>query len=378
MTQRLKPSHSLPRLPVQALAIAGLLGLLALVSGCGPEAPSVTLTFKALGDTVDIRLVKVSPAQAKDAGELIRHDFDTLEQDLGTWSGGSMSRVNRLLPTGETFDAPASVLPLVRLGQRYADLSGGLFNPAIGKLVALWGFNVEVPEGMRPPPDHAIRQLLKANPRMSDIQVDGARLQGRNASLRLDFSPLIRADAIDLAIARLRELGIRNAQVQSGPDLRAIGDRGGRPWLVSIPRASGSGVFATIDVQGDESVVTRAAHDRDWIYNGVAYHYLLDPRTGRPASGSQSVTVVHPDATVAAAAAVALFVAGPDDWHRVARSLGIRYVVLVDSRGTVHISPELRDRIAIIDRDVPVEVSEPLDSANQAAAVTATSSASGL
>jgi thiamine biosynthesis lipoprotein len=203
---------------------------------------------------------------------------------------------------------------------------------------------------------------------MSDIEVDGTRLRGRNVSLRLDFSPLIRADAIDLAIARLRGLGVHNAQVRSGPDLRAIGDRGGQPWRVPIPRGSGSGVFATLNLQGDESVVTRAAHDRDWIYSGTTYHYLLDPRTGRPASGSQSVTVIHPEATVAAAAAVALFVAGVEDWHRVAQDLGIRYCLLVDNAGTVHLNPELRDRIDIVDHEVPLEVSAPLGQPLPAAA----------
>lgn len=362
------PPYSCKPRSARVLSLACLVGSLALVSACGKEAPSVTLTFNALGDTVDIRLVRVDPGKAEQAAEFIRHDFDNLEQDLNTWAGGSMSRVNQLLPTGELFDAPASVLPLVHLGQRYSELSGGLFNPAIGKLVALWGFNVEVPEGMRPPPGHAIDQLLRANPRMSDIEVEGGRLRGHNSALRLDFSPLIRADAIDLAIARLREQGVHNAQVQSGPNLHAIGDRNGRPWRVPIPRGSGSGVFAMLDVQGDESVVTRAAHDRDWIHDGVAYHYLLDPRTGRPAGGSQSVTVIHREATVAAAAAVALFVAGPGDWHRVARDLGIHYVSLVDSAGTVHLNPELRDRIEIVDREVPLEVSPPLLAPAQRAA----------
>ncbi len=41
---------------------------------------------------------------------------------------------------------------------------------------------------MRPPPDHAIGFLLKANPRMSDIQVDGLELRGHNSALQIDFS----------------------------------------------------------------------------------------------------------------------------------------------------------------------------------------------
>ena len=344
------------------------LALFTLLSACGVEPPAVTSSFKALGESVDMKLIGVDPARAEQAAELIRQDFAALDHDLNTWSDGSMATVNRMLPTGETFAAPASVLPLVHLSQRYAELSGGLFNPALGKLVALWGFNVEVPEGMRPPPDHAIGQLLKANPRMSDIHVDGAQMQGRNSSLRLDFSPLIRAYAIDVAIGRLRQLDVHDAQVQSGTDLRVIGTRRTHPWRVSIPRGSGAGVFATLNIRDDESLVTRAAHDRDWIYQGESYHHILDPRTGRPARGAQSVTVLDRDATVGAAAAIALFVAGPEDWHRVAQGLGIRYAVLVDGDGRVHLNPELYERIQIVDRDVPIEMSPPLGVPAQSAA----------
>jgi thiamine biosynthesis lipoprotein len=354
------PIHSPKRRPALPLVICCWLGLVALPWGCGSELPAVTSSFKALGDAVDVQLVKVTPDQAEAAAELIRADFTTLDRDLNTWSDGSMARINRLLPTGESFDAPASVLPLVHLSQRYAELSGGLFNPAIGKLIALWGFNVEVPEGMRPPPDHAIGQLLKADPRMSDVEVVAARLQGHNNALRLDFTPLIRAYAIDLAISRLRALGIDHAQVQCGGDLRAIGNRGGRPWRAPIPRGSGSGVFATLNIEGDESVVTRATHDRDWIYNGVTYHYILDPRSGRPARGTRSVTVVHPDASVAAAAAIALAVAGPDHWHEVAKDLDVHFALLVDDAGTVHINPELHERLEIVDQEVEIRLSPPL------------------
>lgn len=338
-----------------------MLGLLmGLLAGCRSESPAITSRFEAFGDAVDVSLLGVDPEQAERAVALIRHDFADLERDLNTWTDGQMARINRLLPTGEAFSAPVSIIPLVHLSQRYADLSDNLFNPAIGKLIALWGFNVEVPEGMRPPPAHAIEQLLKANPRMSDIQVDILKLQGTNPALRLDFSSILQAYAIDLAIARLRELDVRNAQVKIDSDVRAIGNRGGRPWRIPIRRASGSGVYATLNIQGDESVITRAAYDRDWIYDGVPYHHILDPRDGRPVRHTQSVTVIHPEATVAAAAAIALFVAGPDAWHALAETLGIQYVILVDGKGRVHMNPELHERIEIIDRTVALALSQPL------------------
>ncbi|MBK1703194.1 FAD:protein FMN transferase [Halochromatium glycolicum] len=331
-----------------------------LLTGCGSESPAVTSRFTAFGEIVDISLVQVRPDTAKQAIRSVREGFEALEEDLNTWADGQMARVNQLLPTGEAFEAPVGILPLIHLSQRYADLSDNRFNPACGKLNALWGFNVAVPEGMRPPPSHAIEQLLEADARMSDVEVDILTLKGHNPALRLDFSAINQAYAIDLAIARLRELNIRHAQIKTGSDLRAIGNRSGQPWRVPIRRGSGAGVLAILDINGEESIVTRAVHDRNWLHDGVLYHSILDPRTGRPVRHTQSVTVVHPEAAVAAAAANALFVAGPQQWHALARTLGIQYALLVDSEGTVHLNPEFYDRIQLIDDDIPLEISQPL------------------
>jgi FAD:protein FMN transferase len=111
---------------------------------------------------------------------------------------------------------------------------------------------------------------------------------------------------------------------------------------------------------GDESVATTAAYDRDFIYAGVNYHHILDPRTGQPARGTQSVTVVHGDAVTATAAATALFVAGPKHWHAVAQAFGLRYVILVDSKGNVHLNPELHARLDIVDTNAELILSPPL------------------
>jgi thiamine biosynthesis lipoprotein len=62
-----------------------------------------------------------------------------------------------------------------------------------------------------------------------------------------------------------------------------------------------------------------------------------------------SATVIHTDGGVADAAATALTVAGPDDWQRIARGMGLRYVMLVDETGKVYLSPAMAERIRFAD-----------------------------
>jgi len=351
-----------PPFPRQARPLIGALALataLALAA-CRSETPVMTSRFDGFGTLVDISLVRVEPGKAAQAAELIQGDFGFLDQALDPWGTGALARVNQLLPTGEPFVAPPSVLPLVRLSQTYSEQSGGLFNPALGQLTELWGFQAQVPECQPPPREQAIRRLVQANPRIADVRIDGLEMTGRNRALKLDFSSIARGYAIDLAITQLRELGIRDAQVQIGGTLRAIGDRSGQPWRVPIRRASGSGVLGILQLRGDESVATAGAYDRTFVYGGITYHHILDPRTGSPAWDTLAVTVVHRDAASADAAAIALFVAGPKHWYSVAQAMAVPYALLVDSKGTLDTHPEMQARLALIEPATPMTLSPPL------------------
>ena len=58
--------------------------------------------------------------------------------------------------------------------------------------------------------------------------------------------------------------------------------------------------------------------------------------------------------------ATALFIAGPKDWHRVARQMGIRYVMLTDKEGRVHMNPAMQARVKLQHSNHKVIISEPL------------------
>jgi thiamine biosynthesis lipoprotein len=104
-------------------------------------------------------------------------------------------------------------------------------------------------------------------------------------------------------------------------------------------------VIASIDVSGDESVFTSGDYERFFESGGRRYHHIIDPRTGYPAMGTRSVTVVCSNGAVADAAATALFVAGPDKWPAIAESMGVDQVMLIASDGRVQMTASMEKRI---------------------------------
>lgn len=334
----------------------GLLGALTVIlisiglSGCERPQPATKFneTVYTFGTLVEVTLVGADETHARAAYNAILDDFDYMHATWHAWQPSALARINSLLKTGAPFSLAPSVLPLITLSQPLSTQSEGLFNPAIGQLINLWGFHSDQRDDQQPPPAPAeIAALLESAPGMDDIAIEGLNMRGTNDTLRLDFGGFAKGYAVDVAINHLRELGIENAIVNAGGDLRAIGHHADRPWRVGIRRPRGEGVFASLEIEGDESVFTSGDYERFFEYDGQRYHHIIDPRTGYPANQTRSVTVIHADGATADAAATALFVAGPQDWHRIAKQMGIKYVMLIDKQGQVHMNPAMARRIKL-------------------------------
>ncbi|MDX5334200.1 MAG: FAD:protein FMN transferase [Gammaproteobacteria bacterium] len=335
-----------------ALALATALLGLALLAGCSRPQPH-SETLLAFGTLVDITVYADSPEAAQAAIHAVDEDLRFMHENWNAWRPNTLGRVNLLLPTGEWFSSGPSLLPLIRQSIELSAQSEGLFNPAIGKLIGLWGFQSDSPPEGPPPDEGQIELLLEQAPRMSDIEIDGIRIRSSNPAVRLDFGAFAKGYAVDRAIERLREHGIEHAIVNAGGDLRAIGRHADRDWRVGIRHPGGEGVIASLQISGDESVFTSGNYERYFDWEGERYHHIIDPRTGRPARGLVSVTVLHDNGAEADAAATALFVAGPADWPRIAAGMGIDRVMVVDENGDIAMTPAMAARLRLEGDDPP-------------------------
>jgi thiamine biosynthesis lipoprotein len=113
------------------------------------------------------------------------------------------------------------------------------------------------------------------------------------------------------------------------------------------------GVLST----ADKAVITSGGYERYFEEDGVRYHHILDPATGKPAnSGLISVTIVSENGTLADALSTTLFVMGKEkalDYWRSNSSLFD--AVLVEEDGSITITEGLKDSF---DSDLPFECAE--------------------
>jgi thiamine biosynthesis lipoprotein len=239
-----------------------------------------------------------------------------------------------------------------------ARASGGLFNPAIGRLVGLWGFhNDEMPVGA-PPHAATVAGLVAAAPSMDDLVFDGGRVSSRNPQVQIDLGGHAKGVALNQALDRLAALGYGDALVNLGGNLAVSGTRGDRPWRIGVRHPQGEGAIASVEVSGRMAVVTSGTYERYRQDGDRRYPHIIDPRTGQPATHVVSATVLHADAARADVAATALVVAGAGAWPEVARSLGVSEVMIVDEAGRVQLTPGMAAKLHFVEKPASVKTVE--------------------
>lgn len=200
-----------------------------------------------------------------------------------------VTRINELAGSGRMLELDTETCDLIDFAAAAHDAGGGGFDLTTGVLRRAWDFRSgELPDPM------AVSALM---PLVGWHQVmwkrPGIRLP--RAGMEIDLGGIGKEYAVDRAATLLAEAGIGAALVNLGGDLRAVGRRDdGRPWRLGIahPRAEGESIAGVSLSEG--ALATSGDYERFIELDGRRYCHILDPRTGWPVEGWQSISVVAP------------------------------------------------------------------------------------
>lgn len=319
--------------------------LLILLAGCERGHTIHHDQLLAFGTVVELSLYGVEATQARTITDALDRRLRAQHEAWSPSGDGELSRLNQTLAGRGAGEAGPELMELLQRSQTLSQASGGLFEPAIGRLVALWGFErADVGLPIEPPEAAAVAELVSQRPQIAALQLGAGRVRGAYHALQLNLGASAKGYAVEGAIDALREAGVPAAIVNAGGDLKVLGRPGERRWRIGIRHPDG-GVLASIELEDGEALFSSGDYERYFEHGGRRYHHLLDPRTGYPARGLRAVTVLHHDATTADAAATALFVAGPDAWPAVARAMGVAHALLLDESGRAQLTPALAERL---------------------------------
>jgi thiamine biosynthesis lipoprotein len=256
--------------------------------------------------------------------------------------GGALERLHKnagLEPIAVDADAFAVLRDAVRIWT----LADGAFDPTAGAYASLWPFGSSSLNHV-PPPEELARRSPLVNCRQLVLDPAAQSAVLRTPGMRLALGDLPRGLALDKAMAWLREKGHGDAIMYAGGDLVVSGHKGGQRWMVGVQDPRGTGHFAALPVSAG-AVFTVGDYEQSFFDRGRRYHHVLDPRTGLPAKGVRSLTVVAQSGVEAAALSHAVFVMGPEKGMRFLERLPGIEAVMVDDRNRVLVTKGLANDI---------------------------------
>ena len=320
-----------------------------MLSACG-KAPLVQTQSYVFGTLVDISIYGETEDKAHTVTSHILQDFQRLHHQYHAWQSDSeLSKLNQSFVAGKT---PIAISPeliqMLTQAQVLSKQSEGLFNPSIGGLIGAWGFQrdefspVEIN-------DASIKKLVLANPKMSDIVIKGNTAFSTNPAVKLDLGGYAKGYALDLAVAELQKQGVKNALVNIGGNIIALGQHGDKPWRVGIQHPRQPKPMATVDLLSGWAIGTSGDYQRYFEQGGKRYCHIIDPRNGYPAQGTQAVTVLLPPSAQAGVlsdvASKPIFLSAPDQRAHAAKTMGVDNYLVVNAEGDVSLSASMNQRV---------------------------------
>lgn len=291
-----------------------------------------------MGTSISAEVWHQDDGVARDAVAVVMQEMRRIDRLMSTWKPDTeISQVNVAAAAGEV-SVSAELLALVQRSLEFSRLTEGAFDITYASAGYLYDYR----NGKRPTEAELGAALPAIDYRHVVVNAAGSTLRFKRAGVKIDLGGIAKGHAIDRALALLRAAGIKHALVAAGGDTGLLGDRRGRPWFVGVrdPR-NRDRIIAELPL-ADEAISTSGDYERYFEEDGVRYHHILNPGTGKSAGEVRSVTIIGPDATTTDALSTSVFVMGVKRGLRLIDSLSGIEAAIVDADGKLHYSAGLR------------------------------------
>ena len=253
--------------------------------------------------------LKVYGSKRAEVLKKLEDKINELDGRLST--GKATSEVSKLNDTGKAVLSKTSI-SLVKKSLELNKQTGGLFDITIYPLMELWGFPTK---NYRIPSDKEIRAILK-NVGSDKIifNENTGEISFKNKGMKIDFGGIGKGYITDELVKILKDEKVESAIINLGGNVYGFNKKpDGSLWNVAIRDPDEPDDYMAVIKLEDSAVITSGGYERYFEENGIRYHHIIDPRTGKPSeSNLKSVSIVSKDGTLADTLSTSLFIMGEE------------------------------------------------------------------
>jgi thiamine biosynthesis lipoprotein len=271
--------------------------VLFLAAAAAAQAETLRLekSADAMGSTFSVALYGDDRIRMEAAADAALDEVRRLDDLLSNYKPASeWSQVNQSA-AAKPVRVSDELFRLLGACWQYSRESEGAFDITVGSLMKVWGFYKG--SGHLPHKPEIQAALTKVGYRHMHLDAAAQTVWFDRPGVEMDPGGIGKGYAVDRMVEVLRKMGVRSAFVAgSGSSIYGIGTPPEEPrgWAVKIKDPwDSSKTLADVWLK-DMSMSTSGSYEKFFRAEGRIYAHIMDPRTGYPAQGTVSVSVVTP------------------------------------------------------------------------------------
>ncbi|HAN17043.1 MAG TPA: thiamine biosynthesis protein ApbE [Bacteroidales bacterium] len=293
-----------------------------------------------MGCRFDITVVAGNQALGNEYIDLAIAEITRIEKLTSEWDSESQtSAINRnagICPVkvdNELFD-------LIERATKISKLTDGAFDISFAAMDKIWKFDGSMTE--KPLDEEIKKSVAKVGYQNILLDKENSTVFLKLEGMKIGFGAIGKGYAADKAKALLTGRGVTAGIINASGDLNAWGKQpDGRDWMVAITNPLNKAkVFAWLPVYNG-AVVTSGNYEKYVVFDNTRYSHIIDPRTGYPGTGVESVTIFTSNAELADALATSVFVMGVETGLNFINQLKGVECILVDDKNKIYTSENI-------------------------------------
>lgn len=296
---------------------------------------TVQRSVNLMGDKFDITVVADNEEIGYINIEEAVSEIKRIEKLISSWDEESeTSKINKNAGI-KPVKVSVELYKLIERANQISEITNGAFDITFAGLDKIWQFDGSMK--YKPTKEEIKQSVSKVGYKKIILNEEDHTVFLQLKGMKIGLGGIAKGYAADMAKELLVGKQVRAGVINASGDLTTWGTKAtGEKWLIGIANPlSKDKIFSWLPVL-ESSVATSESYDKYITFDGRKYSHILDPRTGNPISGINSVSVFSKTAELSDALATAIFVLGVDSGMALINQLKGTEAIIVDDNNKMH------------------------------------------
>ena len=296
---------------------------------------TVKKTLKLMGSRFDITVVSSDEDLGHISIQEAIGEITRIEKMISSWDESSeTSLINRnagIKPVKVSLE----LFKLIERAKQISEITDGAFDISYSSMDKIWKFDGSMTS--MPTKEEIVKSVSKVGFRKIILDSKEHTVFLKESGMKISFGAIGKGYAADKAKELLVSKQVVGGIINAAGDLTTWGTKAsGEKWLIGIANPlSKDKIFSWLPIL-ESSVATSGNYEKFVTINGKKYTHIIDPRTGYPSTGINSVSVFAQSAELCDALATAIFIMGTNSGLSLINQLPLTDVIIVDSSNKIH------------------------------------------